>query len=81
LNWRDILVSDPTDWLLGEDYPSVQFFTLTHILEKPLKKREVIQSRQDIMKSGVVPKILDKQKEGGYWESQQVDHIERSQNN
>ncbi len=67
-NWRDILISDPTEWLLEENNPSVRFFTLVDILEKPPNDPEVIQAKQDVMKAGVVPKILDKQKVGGYWE-------------
>jgi hypothetical protein len=68
LNWSDILVSDPTAWLLEEDNPSVRYFTLVDILDKPLENREVVKAKRNIMKKGVVPKILDKQKEGGYWE-------------
>lgn len=68
LNWRDILVNDPTDWLLEEDNPSVRFFTLVDILDKPLSNREVNQAKRDIMKTGVVPGILNKQRKGGYWE-------------
>jgi len=68
LNWKDILLSDPTDWLLEEDNPSVRFFTLVDILDVPLNNCETIQAKRDIMKTGVVPEILNKQKEGGYWE-------------
>lgn len=68
LKWRDILVSDPTHWLLEKDNPSVRYLALLDILEKPADDHEVIQAHQDIMKTGVVPKILAKQKEGGYWE-------------
>lgn len=66
--WRDILMSDPTNWLLGEDNPSVRYFTLLDILGKPQNNRDLIQTKKDIMRAGVVPKILAKQKEGGYWE-------------
>jgi hypothetical protein len=66
-NWKDILRSDPTDWLLEEDNPSVRFFTLVDLLDRPLESSEVIKAKLDIMKQGVVPKILDKQEEGGYW--------------
>jgi hypothetical protein len=68
VNWRDMLRSDPTDWLLEENNPSVRFFTLVDILDKPLDDRSVIRAKKDIMKSGVIPKILAKQKEDGYWE-------------
>jgi len=68
-NWRDFLVSDPTDWLLEEDNPSVRFFTLIDILEKPYEDPEVMRARKNIMQTGIVPRILAKQKEGGYWET------------
>ena len=68
LSWRDIPLSDSIDWLLEEDNPSVRFFTLVDILDKPPENREVVKAKQNIMKDGVVPKILAKQKEGGYWE-------------
>ena len=67
-NWRGLLVSDPTNWLLEEDNPSVRYFTLIDILDKPLNNREVMQAQRNILRTGVVPKILAKQKAGGYWE-------------
>jgi hypothetical protein len=67
-SWKEILLSDPTDWLLEEENPSVRYLTLVDILDKPFENREVVKTKRDIMKKGVVPKILDKQKGGGYWE-------------
>jgi len=66
-NWRSILNAEPTEWLLGKDNPSVRYFTLTEILGKPEKDTEVSRTKEEIMKSGIVPKILSKQDEGGYW--------------
>lgn len=67
-NWRDSLLSDPTHWLLEEDNPSVRYFTLVDILDQPPDNTDITQARRDIMKTGVVPGILAKQKEGGHWE-------------
>jgi hypothetical protein len=67
-NWKDILAADATDWLLEEDNPSIRYFTLVDILDKPLDFDKVIDAQQDIMRVGIVPKILATQKEGGYWE-------------
>lgn len=66
-NWKSYLSADPTDWLLEEDNPSVRYFTLKNLLEKPESNPEVIEARENIMKVGVVPKILAKQEAGGYW--------------
>jgi hypothetical protein len=67
-DWKSVLKADPTDWLLEKDNPSVQYFTLTQILDKPQDSSEVQEAKRDIMVAGVVPKILAKQNAGGYWE-------------
>jgi len=66
-NWKSLLKADPTDWLLEKDNPSVRYCTLTDILEKPEDDTEVKKTKKEIMKMGVVPKILDRQEDGGYW--------------
>lgn len=66
-SWKSHLNADPTDWLLEEDNPSVRYFTLMDVLERPENDPEVIEARENIMKMGVVPKILAKQESGGYW--------------
>lgn len=65
--WRSVLKTDPTDWLLGEDNPSVRYFTLANILQRSEGELEVKKAKQEIMRTGVIPKILSKQKDGGYW--------------
>lgn len=55
------------EWLLEEDNPSVRFFTLTKLLGKPITDPEVIKARNEIMRIGVVPEILDKQNIDGSW--------------
>jgi hypothetical protein len=66
-NWKSYLNSDPIEWLLEESNPSVQYFTLIDILDHDEKNSEVIESKENIMVKGIVPKLLSKQKEGGYW--------------
>ncbi|MGB3861968.1 MAG: hypothetical protein WA915_07765 [Candidatus Aminicenantaceae bacterium] len=67
-NWKSVLKGDQTNWLLGKDNPSVRFLALTDILDMPLDSAEVREAKKEIMITGNVPKILSKQKEGGYWE-------------
>lgn len=67
MSWKAHLNSDPTEWLLEPDNPSVRYLTLTDILGKPEESEEVRQARHDIMASGVVPKILSRQDEAGCW--------------
>ncbi len=66
-NWKSMLKTDPVTWLLEENNPSVHYFTFTDILEKPGEDIDVRKAKREIMEIGVVPKILAKQKNGGYW--------------
>ncbi len=66
-DWNSVLKSDPTGWLLEEDNPSVRYYTLLEIMDGPPGALEVIKARKEIMKKGVIPKILAKQEEEGYW--------------
>ncbi|MFC2159253.1 nitrogen fixation protein NifH [Actinomycetota bacterium] len=67
-DYRVILKTDPTDWLLEKDNPSVRYFTLRDILGRPDSDSELEEARQDIMGTGLVPAILAKQEKDGYWE-------------
>lgn len=68
-DWKSVLKADPTDWLLERENPSVRYFTLSQILGKPQDSSEVEEAKEEIMLRGVVPKILAKQHDGGYWEA------------
>ena len=58
---------DTVDWLLEDENPSVKYFTLIDLLGKRIDEPEVRTAKEHIMNIGVVPKILEKQKPGGYW--------------
>ncbi|MFC2168419.1 nitrogen fixation protein NifH [Acidobacteriota bacterium] len=79
-DWNHYLRADCLNWLLEKNNPSVRFLTLTQLLEKKKTHPEVIQSRNNIMESGVVPKILAKQKKGGYWEEPENFYIRTKYN-
>jgi hypothetical protein len=68
-DWKSILRVDPTNWLLEEENPSIRYFTLTEILDKPADSHEAKEAKKEIMSTGVVPKILSKMNEDGYWET------------
>lgn len=65
-DWKALLKADPTDWLLEEGNPSVRYFTLTELLGKPEHDPQVQQAKNEIMRSGIVPKLLQKQREPEY---------------
>jgi len=67
-DWKSILNADPMNWLLEDDNPSVRYFTLVDLLDHPEKEPDVLKTKAEIMQKSIVPKILAKQQEGGYWE-------------
>ncbi len=54
-------------WLLGEDNPSVRYFALRDLCGLGEEDTRILAARRAIMQSGPVPRILEKQKPGGYW--------------
>lgn len=65
-DWKSLLKADPTNWLLEEENPSVRYFTLKDIMGRPEDDSELQMAKQQIMESGIVPDILQKQKEAAY---------------
>lgn len=66
--WTRLLKADPTEWLLEESNPSVRYLTLTNILNERETHPAVRHAKADIMRFGVVPRILGKQ-DGESWNS------------
>jgi hypothetical protein len=62
------LKADPLPWLLEEENPPVRYFSLVDILGLPEHDKRVVAAKSAIMEKGIVPKILARQKKGGYWE-------------
>ena len=71
INWKSLFNSDIAEWLLEENNPSVRYYTLVDLFEKDIKAKDVKETKENIMLEGNVPKILNKQKEGGYWVDQE----------
>jgi hypothetical protein len=66
-NLKTVLKSDPTDWLLEKENPSIRYFTLMELLDRTNLDKTVKTAKDEIMRIGSVPKILSKQNEKGYW--------------
>ena len=59
--------SEVVQWLLEENAPHVRYNTLRHIIRCPLDDAKVIESRERMMESPPVSKILVKQNpDGGF---------------
>jgi hypothetical protein len=55
------------DWLLEKKDPSVKYFTLVRLFNRSISDPEVIMTREELMTTGLVPAILSKQEDGGFW--------------
>jgi len=67
-SWKSFLHANTIEWLLETNNPSVRYFTLRDLLEKQHTDEKVHDAKQKIMRTGVVPTILKKQTDKGYWE-------------
>jgi len=56
-------------WLLEVEDPSIRFFTLRDLMNKPENDENVQVTKASISDSKVVKKILSKQSPKGYWEN------------
>ncbi len=64
--WKSALKADPMDWLLEEENPSVRYFTLKDILDRPEDDPAVQAAKREIMQNGMVCDILSQQQEPAY---------------
>lgn len=55
------------DWLLEEDAPSVRYWTLKDFIGLSENSSEIIEVKEDIMRSKTVKSILGAQKPEGFW--------------
>jgi len=69
--------ADTIEWLLEKENPSVRYFTLTKLLKKSESDNDVLDARRDIMNIGIVPAILERQNEAGYWGDIQKFYVEK----
>jgi hypothetical protein len=54
-------------WLLEKENPSVRYFALTTLLDRPQGDPEVVEAKAAIMSEGLVPEILSRQNGDGSW--------------
>jgi hypothetical protein len=65
--WRARLNADPLPWLLEPDNPSVRYFALRDLLDRPETDPELRAARAAIMHSEPVRAILAARDPDGYW--------------
>ena len=63
------------EWLLEENEPSVRYETLIQLLGKDEKEGAVTQTQDQIGQTGWAAVILSKQREGVYWDNQEICYV------
>lgn len=70
MDWIRTLYSDTIPWLLEPALPSVRYWTLTRLLDRPEDSPEVQEVRSELMHTGPVPEILGHYDDEGRWEGE-----------
>jgi hypothetical protein len=58
---------DPVSWLLEPENPSVRYWTLVDLLDRPADDSEVQAARTAIVQQPLVQELFSRQRPGGYW--------------
>jgi hypothetical protein len=66
-NWQNCLNGDPLPWLLEPENPSVRYWTLVDILERPVSDPEVQESKAAADQQPLVRELFALQHPEGYW--------------
>jgi hypothetical protein len=66
-NWLKRLNGDPLPWLLDAEAPSVRYWTLIDILNRPPSDPEVQEARAAIAQQPLVKELFTLQHPEGYW--------------
>jgi hypothetical protein len=67
VRFGECISDDTLNWLLEDENPSVKYFTLLDLVGKSINEKDVLTAKEQIMKTGAVPRILAQQEPGGYW--------------
>jgi hypothetical protein len=67
LDWQKPLKGDPLPWLLEPENPSVRYWTLVDLLERPAEDPDVLAVRCLIPEQPLVRGIFSRQHPEGYW--------------
>lgn len=66
-NWRKYLKGDPLPWLLEPENPSVRYWTLVDILDRPAADPQAEEARAAIAQQPLVKQLFALQRPEGYW--------------
>ena len=66
-NLSDHLNGDPLPWLLDPEHPSIRYWTLIDILDRPAGCAEVLEAKAAIAQQPLVVELFALQHPDGYW--------------
>jgi hypothetical protein len=70
MDWTQVLTSDAIPWLMERSDPSVRYWTLTRLLDRPEDDAEVAEAHRAIMAQGPAVEILSHYAGDGRWEGE-----------
>jgi hypothetical protein len=70
--WRSCLKGDPLPWLLDRGDPSMRFWALVDLLDRPQCDPEVAEARSAIASLTLVQELYALQQPGGHWGEDQT---------
>ena len=65
--WQTSLHADPLAWLLEPADPSVRYWTLVDLLDRPAADPDVLQARAAVAQQPLVTELFSLQHPGGHW--------------
>jgi hypothetical protein len=69
MRWKEIIGQKTIDWLLGPENPSIRFWALQQLEDRPINDQEVRETQDVVMVTPCVKTILKAQKTEGNWGS------------
>lgn len=67
MSWEELVNQETLDWLLGPENPSVRFWALQQLEDKPEDHPDVREAQDVVMSSPCMKTILEAQKGEGQW--------------
>ena len=67
MKWLDTLRGDSIPWLLEPENPSVRYWTLTDILDRPADDPDVREVKAAIAQQPLVQELFARQHPDGHW--------------
>ena len=67
MKWEEVVHKKTINWLLGPENPSVRYWALQQLKDRPGKAPDVIEAQDAVMSSSCVKSILRAQKREGQW--------------